>query len=283
MADTEDRGLTALEAVEQYCKMWTWAGTASDDPAERTEKLKDAARQLTSMLRHEVAKEEVAPAPMRWRTIDHRTWAERLIERAKRRGIEVSPGAAVGRAQRTRIYPGDHYGPQPVHLWATGHKGSAINTPSESFSPEQWADLTLDIEDNSALDGDVRYVAVRIFDHEPALAADGAKDDESLAPEDVGDATDEIPQPSTGTPGRPSRKADILDAYQSLKDGDKINFSAPMTRLYKKIRMKIVGVEGNKKGLRDEAIRKVVTKLFEADKKESFDKEASKGEHNTSP
>ena len=68
--------------------------------------------------------------------------------------------------------------------------------------------------------------------------------------------------------GRPTRKGDIEAAYLHLLGAKRINFDAPKTRLYEPIRETIRGDKSNSNlyGLGDEAIRKVISPLFDADK-----------------
>jgi hypothetical protein len=194
MADAEGDGLTAREAVERFCEYWTWAGTVGTDPADREQALKKAVRELTAMLKHELAEfqpagvKRKARSRLRQKGLQPFTdelsrdgmneQAKSLMKRAKRKGIDLGVDGAVSRiVMAGKRDPDLSTGPEPVPLWATGHKGSTIDTPAVPFSPEQWADLTLDIEDNSALDGDVRYVGLRFYDVEPVGPAANAESD----------------------------------------------------------------------------------------------------------
>ncbi len=75
-------------------------------------------------------------------------------------------------------------------------------------------------------------------------------------------------------PGRPTLAPEIEEAYRDLKDKGQVNFSAPKTELYPEIRKRIcnrddltitVDVKGRPRGLGNEAMRLVVTPLWEAD------------------
>ena len=68
--------------------------------------------------------------------------------------------------------------------------------------------------------------------------------------------------------GRPTLKPEIEAAYQDLLDAGEIDFDAPKKRLYEPIREKVRGDKSNPNlyGLGDEAIRKVISPLFDADK-----------------
>ncbi len=71
--------------------------------------------------------------------------------------------------------------------------------------------------------------------------------------------------------GRPTYKSEIAAAYRELLDAGEIDFNAPKTRLYEPIRKKVREYKGDpslEKGLRDEAIRKVIHPLFDGDKNE---------------
>ena len=76
---------------------------------------------------------------------------------------------------------------------------------------------------------------------------------------------DQLPRPS----GRPSLGLEIEAAYKELRGTAEIDFDAPKKRLYEPIREKVREHKRDpslKKGLQDEAIRKVISPLFEVDK-----------------
>ena len=69
--------------------------------------------------------------------------------------------------------------------------------------------------------------------------------------------------------GRPTLEPEIKAAYKELLDAGKIDFDAPKIRLYEPIREKVREHKGDpslQRGLGKEAIRKVISPLFEADK-----------------
>ena len=80
------------------------------------------------------------------------------------------------------------------------------------------------------------------------------------------------------SPGRPTLKPKIEDTYRALKKADQIDFRATKTALCKKIREKIcrspggvyAGPNGQPRGLGNEAIRRVITPLFESDQKKAL-------------
>ena len=69
--------------------------------------------------------------------------------------------------------------------------------------------------------------------------------------------------------GRPTLKDEIEAAYQGLREARQIDFDARINCLYEPIRKKVQEIKDDpslKKGLQNEAIRKVISPLFEADK-----------------
>lgn len=70
----------------------------------------------------------------------------------------------------------------------------------------------------------------------------------------------DLPRPK----GRPSTRAVILTAYQKLKNAGKIDFSAPMTHAYPKIRALLIEQHGTEKGFQNEAIRLTIKGDFQA-------------------
>lgn len=200
MADSSNRGITAREAVERYCDYWThaayvgcWPQPCRRSPnaidADATEASEAAAGKLFDMLKHELDGYQLAIAKRKARSRlrqkgllpstdefsrkEMNEQVKNLRKRAKRKGIDLGVDGAVYRINMAENRdPDQSTGPDPVPLWATGHRGSAIDTPAILFTPEQWTVLTLDIEDNSVLDGDVKYVDLRIYDHKPAVAED---------------------------------------------------------------------------------------------------------------
>ena len=96
----------------------------------------------------------------------------------------------------------------------------------------------------------------------------GAEDRNDERPElkqDEGRPPDKQP----GSKGRPTFKTEIEATYKELRDAGDINFGAPQNRLYEPIRQKIRAYKNDpslEKGLQEEAIRKVISPLFEADK-----------------
>ena len=105
-----------------------------------------------------------------------------------------------------------------------------------------------------------------------ALALDGAEDrndDRPALKQDEGRPPDK--QPSSG--GRPTLKIEIEAAYKEVRDAGYINYDAPIIRLYDQIRKKVREYKGDpnlEKGLQKEAIRKVISSLFEEDKNRRF-------------
>ena len=85
-------------------------------------------------------------------------------------------------------------------------------------------------------------------------------------------------------PGRPTLVPEIGDAYRALKDVGKVNFNVPKTTLYKAIRKRIcncrnditIDKNGHPRGLGDEAIRRVITPLWEADLEKARQQQANK-------
>ena len=70
-----------------------------------------------------------------------------------------------------------------------------------------------------------------------------------------------------GKIGRPSRRKEIRAAYEELVEAGKIDFDDPKTATYEPIRQKVRRVLGDDvTGLGDEAIRVVITALFDRDK-----------------
>ena len=93
--------------------------------------------------------------------------------------------------------------------------------------------------------------------------------EEGVADGSSSHSADNLPDKQPSRVGRPTLDAEIKVAYQELRDAGDINYDAPMNTLYEPIRKKIQAHKGNpslKKGLRDEAIRKVISPLFEEDK-----------------
>ena len=73
----------------------------------------------------------------------------------------------------------------------------------------------------------------------------------------------------TSIGGRPTLEPEIKAAYKELRDAGDINFDAPKTRLNEPIREKVREYKGDpslQQGLGNEAIRKVISRLFDADK-----------------
>lgn len=71
------------------------------------------------------------------------------------------------------------------------------------------------------------------------------------------------------SPGRPSFRAEITDAYLALEKEAKVNFDVPKHALYKPIREKVreaLGKPRLSQGLGDEVIRDTIAPLFEAGK-----------------
>ena len=69
--------------------------------------------------------------------------------------------------------------------------------------------------------------------------------------------------------GRPTLKTEIDVAYKEVRDAGDINFNAPKIEFYELIREKVRRYKGDQnlqRGLGNEAIRQVVSPLFEADK-----------------
>jgi hypothetical protein len=69
--------------------------------------------------------------------------------------------------------------------------------------------------------------------------------------------------------GRPTLGPEIEAAYKELRNAGDINFDAPKIRLYEPIREKVREYKGDpslQRGLGNEAIRKVISPLFEEDK-----------------
>lgn len=271
MADSSNRGVTAREAVERYCDYWThaayvecWPQPCRRSPkttdAEATEASEAAAGKLFDMLKHELDGYQLAiakrkarsrlrqkgllPDPDEFSRREMNEQVKNLRKRAKRKGIDLSVDGAVYRIiMAKKRDPDQSTGPDPVPLWATGHRGSAIDTPAILFTPEQWTVLTLDIEDNSVLDGNVKYVGLRIYDHEPAQAVVedavdtappvGAQD--AVAPEaqpaefaaeptpgteaEQEGAADEPPRTRGRWPDSQSRVEDIWTLFDERKDG----------------------------------------------------------------
>lgn len=74
-----------------------------------------------------------------------------------------------------------------------------------------------------------------------------------------------VPEPRR--PGRPSRRTEIVAAYEELRDADEIDFDAPLNSLYGRICKKVSdGDNADLKGLGDEAIRNAISPLFREDK-----------------
>jgi hypothetical protein len=73
------------------------------------------------------------------------------------------------------------------------------------------------------------------------------------------------PSPPKPKQGRPTRKMEIVAAFNALTD-EEIDFAEPMNAVYPIIRRKITGSHQPSKGLGDEAIRTRVTHLFGARK-----------------
>jgi hypothetical protein len=86
----------------------------------------------------------------------------------------------------------------------------------------------------------------------------------------------EFMKPSGGKPapetshksriGRPPKPPDIEPAFYKLESDGEIDFGKPMARVYPLIRRKITGSEELSEGLGDEAIRVVISPLFNARK-----------------
>jgi len=64
--------------------------------------------------------------------------------------------------------------------------------------------------------------------------------------------------------GRPSTRATIFAAYEKLKNAGKIDFTAPMTHAYPKIRAFLIQQHGTEKGFQNEAMRLAIKDDFQA-------------------
>ena len=135
------------------------------------------------------------------------------------------------------------------------------NKHSEHIPAHLWDVLNINFEANTASGGGLEYVRLWVYEGEyerRLTAAPSPRTADLLA----GKADGAIKA------GRPTRKGDIEAAYLHLLGAKRINFDAPKTRLYEPIRETIRGDKSNSNlyGLGDEAIRKVISPLFEADK-----------------
>ena len=93
--------------------------------------------------------------------------------------------------------------------------------------------------------------------------------EEGVADGSSSHSADNLPDKQPSRVGRPTLDAEIKVAYQGLLEAGEINFDAPKARVYEPIRKKVQEREGAPdllQGLGDEAIRKVIRKLFEEDK-----------------
>jgi hypothetical protein len=92
---------------------------------------------------------------------------------------------------------------------------------------------------------------------------------------DVDSQSDE-PNTQSSAPGRPSRRAEIETAYKALHDDGKIDYRSKCIN-YSAIRQKIGGrSDVVEDGLGDDAIRKAIKLLFDAEKAEADKAKADK-------
>ena len=93
--------------------------------------------------------------------------------------------------------------------------------------------------------------------------------EEGVADGSSSHSADNLPDKQPSRVGRPTLDAEIKVAYQELRDAGDINYDAPKIEFYELIREKVRGYKGDKnlqRGLGNEAIRQVISPLFEADK-----------------
>ena len=129
------------------------------------------------------------------------------------------------------------------------------NRGIEHIAAYLWDVLEIDYTDNDASGDGLRYVRLRVYEGE-------CKRQLNAAPQ-AGKA-DRLQKA-----GRPSLGPEIEAAYKELRAAGEIDFNGPKKWLYEPIRKKVQEHEDNpnlKKGLGDEALRKIIQPLFEADK-----------------
>lgn len=231
-----------------------------------------------------------------------RALAVKVIRKAEKkgvldRGVQSDRETAVFRAMKSISRDADQFdGPAPRRLWATGRRfGADLKVPHELIAADLWffegrGEIKVDIEANAAvgLDGGLEYVNLKIYDAEPRAEtaqapARGAQDDAAPAPGMVSARETDRLKPATSVPapepaiiagdeinlGRPTLEPEIKAAYKEICGAGDINFDAPKNRLYEPIREKVRKYKGDsclQRGLGKEAIRKVISPLFEADK-----------------
>ncbi|GAB4356162.1 MAG: hypothetical protein Kow00114_06930 [Kiloniellaceae bacterium] len=99
----------------------------------------------------------------------------------------------------------------------------------------------------------LEFVSVRVIEVSAAAELLPPAEDAASAPRPV---------------GRPSVKADVFAAYEALRDAGKIDFDAPMKRLFPEIRAWLCEAYPDRAGafrdMADETIRRVIVDLFKA-------------------
>lgn len=107
------------------------------------------------------------------------------------------------------------------------------------------------------------YGAVRI--DAPADMEAASESAQAAAPGNAQpEITDEAPLPAVNarkSRGRPTAKTSIASAFRQMVDDGLVNFGAPMTHTYDRIR-KEIAPDGNMVGLGAEAIRTVISPIF---------------------
>ena len=129
------------------------------------------------------------------------------------------------------------------------------NRGLEHIAAYLWDVLEIDYTDNDAFGDGLRYVRLRVYKGEGERQL-------STAPR--ADKADRLRRA-----GRPSLGPEIEAAYKDLLAAGEIDFNGPKKWLYEPIRKKVREHENDpnlKKGLGDEALRKIIHPLFEADK-----------------